>query len=253
MFKVLVLRTKDLTETNIRIGWANAFRYLGHEVSWLEYGKSPLDLWFEECPDIVIIKQSELTESIVKAINKYGTVVFLFWEGAEQPLVEKIKTNIFWFKDKLYKAATGLNPLNPLPKTIYPAADSIRYKRGVYNRDLTASIIYVGSWHPRKAELLKYLEQRSKQVKVRIYGYGNWNHPLHVGPIESDELFSSILISAGQNIILNNNLEKVFKSGHCGACNVLFEGIDRGLAFLGHLDNPTYIDRVQEMLSCLKS
>src|SRR6185436_15199697 len=141
---------------------------LGKRSVWLEDGKAPLDLWHEERPDIVIIKQSELTESIVKAINKYGTVVFLFWEGIYHPLVEKIKTSVFWFQNRLYKATTGL-PFNPEIdlKLILPAADTIRYKRGVYNRDLTASIIYVGSWHPRKAELLKFLEQRSKQVAVR--------------------------------------------------------------------------------------
>src|SRR6185436_20676721 len=86
MFKVLIPRSKDLTENNIRTGWANAFTWLGKRSVWLEDGKAPLDLWHEERPDIVIIKQSELTESIVKAINKYGTVVFLFWEGIYHPL-----------------------------------------------------------------------------------------------------------------------------------------------------------------------
>lgn len=261
MFKVIIPRSKDLTETNIRIGWANAFTWLGKKSVWLEDGKAPLDLWHEEVPDIVIIKQSELTESIVKAINKYGTIVFLFWECVEQyrSLTDKIKTTIFWFQDRLYKNSTGLNPLNSLPKVIYPAADTMRFKPGIYRKELAAELIYIGTWYPRKARLLKYLEQESKQRTVRIYGYGSWNHPLHVGAIESDELFADILKSGGQNIILyhdtpdsfNMNLEKLFKSEYCGACNVGFNSNEQGLPFVGHLNSGTYLDRVQEMLSCI--
>lgn len=266
MSKILIASSTDLTTQNIRAGYANAFKHLGHEVAWLNYKESPFDVFFRELPEIFLMSSLELSCAMVKACEKYQPKVILFLatdqksSNSEYNLAEtlaKTKSDIypfvFWQDSKPNPWQIWFNN-GFMPYSTTPGADTIRFKRGRLRQELQCDVSYIGTWRPEKAAILLQLEKEYEQGnKVRIYGYGSWNHPLHVGSIESDQDFADVAASSTVNLV-QDNMEKLFKTELCGG--ICAASLDRGLERWGDRsppENRSYINRVTELLKCLES
>lgn len=269
MYNLAVLETNNLTLRSIRAGWLNAFHHLGHKATWLPSGKPPLDFFHEQQPEILVLATNELNRALIKACVKYSPKVFLFFEDDQHSSNEEFKfveelidakvliyPFAFW-RDKLaFPWLTWANIGVEPPTITSPGADTIRFKEGKYRTELACDLLYIGSWRSEKARLLRWLEsQHDKGAKVRIYGYGEWNHPLHLGVIETDEQYADIVKSATYTWVREGNLDKLFKVELCGGAGIV-TCEDGSVPFVGHLSYPedrTYIKRVTEMLKCLES
>lgn len=272
MFKILMTASNDLTTQNIRIGYANALKHLGHEVVWYDPSESAHDSFYRERPDIFLTSSLEISHSAIKACAKYKPKVIFFiatdneTSNGEYGLAEAlVATDVDIYPFAFYKEQKS-NPwqiwLNNgfLPWMTKPGADTVRfsYMRCKFRPELACDISYVGDWRPEKTTLLKLLEEEYEQGKsVRIYGRGHWNHPLHVGLVNSDQQYMDIIIASKLNIYYERNeflnihlcLGETGRYDNTGKLFIT----DSVLTNSDFINKESYINRVTEMLKCLES
>lgn len=243
--KVIIPHIESLKHQSIRLGWLNALKAAGHNVLlWNTEYKNPIDVFDEYLPDLVILSSREFNRHFYKAAIKHKDhvkiAVFLdddeYTTDTEFAIIEKLlgkegKVFGFTLNDSYHIPTTHKrwSELFPVITSLPPAADTVRFQPGNYRAEYASEVSYIGKWMPYKDYLLPFLQNNDFQLK--IYGYGEWNHPCHIGAICDNQTYRDVIASSRINLFIHNSnqkyvSEKWYKLIACGAYPLCFTSPD---------------------------
>ncbi len=277
MYNIIIPYSQDMTTQSIRMGWLNALKHLGHAVTLWDSVKPALDAFDETKAELVFARTGELTRPLYKAIRRNNAKLMLFLDADAETTDTQIAIVDKLLKDghfvipfvhsrvNIEQTHAGWLEMGLVPHESRPGADTIRFKQGKYREEFACDISYIGTWRPEKASLLKRLEEKyNLGYYVRIYGYGNWNHPLHIGAITSNEVYADVICSSRLNIRQHNAAnDKFYKIQQClgDNCKEIGGFYENGDLYINeittsrssYISQNSYINRIQEMLKLIKS
>lgn len=252
-----------LPHDSIPLGWLHAFSSLGYRCKlWIKEKENSFDVFDTFQPDVVFAYTKDIERDFVKCLKQYPNtkpVLFLSdWEDAEDKeiyLFHKIMSlkdikkiafshnlNSFLHQTHRNWSSSGVRVLSCLP-----AGDITVYKPESLSSERN-DITYIG-YYTNSKNIRNFILPLTEIYNIKIYGYGNWPTPYHLGFIDNNKLLSSIINNSIINLAIprldsKTITEKVFKILACGGFCLsyetepinLFEGTVPSFAYYSELE-----------------
>lgn len=225
----ILLETAPSAHHFIREGWANVFRYCGHQVFYYDVTKkSAFDVFYEVNPDVFLGMTYNITDSLYKNIAnrpnlKVGLYCSAWGEFIKQIDLKEYPIDVVKDDEKakvarLYKECqkpdivflhladncidkvignwkeTGTKPVG-----IMNAADILQYYTGMKRDKYVSDINYIGGrWVYKSRNIDKYLLPLcNSDLSIKIWGNTQWPVAQYLGLApenDSKDIFASAVI-----------------------------------------------------------
>lgn len=227
--KILISNDSPTAHYYIRMGFAKALSYAGHDVKfWDIQKKNPFDSFDEFEPDIFVSQSYNLNPAIIECIRRRPNLIITFKAGDWSNFADNIDSNKYpilkaspteiknveqvlsfgnkilvdihypqkyanqtheYWKEKLGVKVVGL----------MSGADVFDFTGGQYHEEYASDIIFIGGRWGYKSQtldpyILPLLDCR-EQFKVKIFGNQSWNVPQYCGFLP-DQYVKHFLASA---------------------------------------------------------